>query len=149
VLDGVGKFCEERIGKRPAAYKFEDRNVVGAIFFGSEGYMIFPDFSSYHTYLGRERKPGPSAFREGQPMMNTEHFQNWLAAVRTRQPGDLTAEIEEGFFSSSMVQLANVAYEVERTLQFDPKTERFVGDEEANQLLTRNYRNPFVVPEEV
>jgi predicted dehydrogenase len=38
---------------------------------------------------------------------------------------------------------------VGRLLTLDPKTERFVGDEEANQLLTREYRKPFVVPENV
>jgi len=33
-----------------------------------------------------------------------------------------------------------------RTLDFDPETEQFIGDEEANRLLTRDYRKPFVVP---
>ncbi len=34
-------------------------------------------------------------------------------------------------------------------LNMDPKTERFIGSQEANQLLTREYRSPFVVPENV
>jgi predicted dehydrogenase len=34
-------------------------------------------------------------------------------------------------------------------LQMDPKTERFVNNDAANELLTRNYRAPFVVPEQV
>ena len=34
-------------------------------------------------------------------------------------------------------------------LQFDPATEKFVNDEQANSLLTRWYRAPFVVPETV
>lgn len=34
-------------------------------------------------------------------------------------------------------------------LRMDPKTERFIGNEKANELLTRNYRAPFVVPEKV
>jgi predicted dehydrogenase len=127
----------------------DHRNVVGAIFFGTEGYMIFPDFSSYHTFLGRQRKPGPSALKEGAPMMNTEHFQNWIVAVRSRNPRDLTAEIEEGHLSSSMCQLANAAYETGRTLRFDSENERFIDDQEADRLLTRPYRKPFVVPDEV
>jgi predicted dehydrogenase len=36
---------------------------------------------------------------------------------------------------------------VGRTLSFDPKSEKFVGDPEADKLLTREYRKPFVVPE--
>lgn len=38
---------------------------------------------------------------------------------------------------------------VGRKLAFDPKTEQFVNDKEANALLTRNYRKPFVVPDKV
>jgi predicted dehydrogenase len=36
-----------------------------------------------------------------------------------------------------------------RKLDFDSKTERFVKDAEADALLTRNYRKPFVVPDKV
>lgn len=38
---------------------------------------------------------------------------------------------------------------VGRKLDFDAKTEQFVNDKEANTLLTRNYRKPFIVPEKV
>jgi len=38
---------------------------------------------------------------------------------------------------------------VGKTLTIDPKTERFVGDDEANAMLTRDYRKPFVVPDSV
>jgi hypothetical protein len=36
-----------------------------------------------------------------------------------------------------------------RVLTFDPKSEKFVNDPEADKLLTRNYRAPYVVPENV
>ena len=131
-------------------YPFVDhQNVVGVVFLGTEGYLIIPDYSSYHTFLGADRKPGPSSSVAGEPMMDLDHFQNWIAAVRSRKPGDLYAEIEEGHLSSALCHLANIAYRTGRTLTFDPKTERFPGDEEANKLLTRQYRAPFVVPENV
>ena len=131
-------------------YPFVDkRNVVGVIFLGTEGYMIIPDYSSYYTFLGPQRKPGPSAFVDGAPMMDLDQFQNWIAAVRSRKPGDLTAEIEEGHLSSSLAHLANIAYRTGRTLRFDPKAERFQDDDEANRLLTRPYRAPYVVPQAV
>jgi hypothetical protein len=34
-------------------------------------------------------------------------------------------------------------------LKMDPKKEQFIGNRAANQLLTREYRPPFVVPERV
>lgn len=122
---------------------------VGAIFLGSEGTMIFPDYSSYRTFLGPKREPGPFAFEEGSPISNTPHFRNWLAAIRTRNPGDLSAEITEGHLSSALCHLSNIAYRVDHTVHFDPGTESFPGDEAANLLLTRPDRAPYSVPSEV
>jgi hypothetical protein len=45
--------------------------------------------------------------------------------------------------------LGNISYRLGRQLQFDPEKERFVGDEQANAMLTRKYRFPFVLPEKV
>ena len=45
--------------------------------------------------------------------------------------------------------MANVSYRVGRSLEFDPAKEEFVNDEEANKMLSRDYRAPFVVPENV
>lgn len=45
--------------------------------------------------------------------------------------------------------LDGLKYRLGRTLEFDAKTEKFVGDEQANAFLTREYRTPFVVPNEV
>ncbi|TWT34754.1 Gfo/Idh/MocA family oxidoreductase [Blastopirellula retiformator] len=47
------------------------------------------------------------------------------------------------------VDVATAAVELGRTLMIDPKTETFPGDEAANRLLRREYRAPFVVPEQV
>ncbi len=131
-------------------YPFVDGvNVVGVIFLGSEGFMVFPDFSSYHSFLGDDRKPGPSKREEGQPMMDCPHFDNFFQAVRSRKNTDLHAEIEEGHMSAAICHLANISYRTGRTLQFDPKTEKFVNDPEADKLLTREPREPYAVPEEV
>lgn len=47
------------------------------------------------------------------------------------------------------VDLTETTYTLGRTLEMNPKTEKFVGDEEANRLLTREYRQPFEVPQQV
>jgi predicted dehydrogenase len=48
---------------------------------------------------------------------------------------------------SNGVDPAKTPLQVGRLLTFDPKTEKCVGDEEANKLLTREYRKPFTIPE--
>jgi Oxidoreductase family, C-terminal alpha/beta domain len=45
------------------------------------------------------------------------------------------------------VALDGLNYQLGRKLAFDASTEKFTGDSEANQLLTRPYREPFVVPD--
>ena len=127
----------------------DKKNAVGVIFFGSKGYMIFPDYTSYRTFLGPKREPGPSGIDTGDPMIDLPHFRNFFAAVRSRKPSDLTAEILEGHMSSALCHLSNIAYRTGRTLAFDPAAERFVGDSEADALLTRPAREPFAVPRAV
>ena len=123
------------------------RDLVGAIFLGGDGYMIIPDFSNYYTFLGRKHEPGPSSDGFPPGIMNDGHLENWIESIRARDPGRLTAEINEGHLSSSLCFLGNIAYETERALRFNGGTERFIDDDDANQLLTRDYREPFTLPE--
>jgi hypothetical protein len=83
-------------------------------------------------------------------MADLPHFESWIAAIRSRDHKDLTADIEEGHKSMTLCLLARTAYQVDRHLEFDPDTEKVVGDEEADALLNRpSYRAPYVVPKEV
>ena len=75
------------------------------------------------------------------------HFQNFADAVREGTP--LNQPISEGQKSALLCHLANIAYRTGRTLFFDGARESFVDDREADRLLTRDYRDPYVVPEEV
>ncbi len=47
------------------------------------------------------------------------------------------------------VNLDKTSYRMGRTLTIDPKTERFIGDAEADKLLTEDYRAPYILPEKV
>jgi predicted dehydrogenase len=127
----------------------DKKNAVGVIFYGSKGYMIVPDYTSYRTFFGPNREPGPSGVDTVDPMIDLPHFRNFFAAMRSRKPSDLTSEILEGHMSSTLCHLANIAYRTGRTLNFDPATERFVGDAEADALLTRPARKMIAVPEVV
>jgi len=73
------------------------------------------------------------------------HWKNFLAAIATR--GKPVADIEQGYISSASCILANIAMQLGRTLSWDPKNVQVVGDEEANRLLRRPYRRPWVHPE--
>ncbi len=72
------------------------------------------------------------------------HMVDWLKAVETR--GRPVADIEQGYISSASCILANVALQLGRTLAWDPKKGEVIGDAEANRLLARPYRGPWVHP---
>jgi predicted dehydrogenase len=112
---------------------------VGNIFYGSEGYMVIPNYSRYQTFLGRNREPGPSGESGG------DHYRNFIDVVRSRDASALNAPIEEGHLSSALCHLANASYRVGRSFEFDAATERS-SDDDVNRLLAREYREPFVVP---
>jgi hypothetical protein len=57
--------------------------------------------------------------------------------------------VETAHTSSALAHLGNIAFRLCRVLDFDPATESFRNDDEANRMLTRPYRAPFVVPESV
>jgi predicted dehydrogenase len=121
-----------------------DRNVVGCIFYGSEGYMTTHGFDrGYQTYLGQKREKGKGR-RSGET-----HFQNFIQAVRARKQDVLNAPIREGHISSGLAHLANASHLLERTLQFDRQTERVKDDSDANELLHGTYRHPYSVPLEI
>jgi hypothetical protein len=94
----------------------------------------------YRTYLGREQKPGPSGSQGGN------NWANFIDVVRSRKLEDQNAPISEGAISTGLVHLANISYRLGRSIRFDPKTLTCPGDAEANRMLTRSYRAPFVVP---
>ena len=77
------------------------------------------------------------------------HFTNWLEAVRAHDKTILNGPVETAHLSSGLAHLGNIAYRMGKVLNFNPKSERFVNDPEADKMLTRNYRANYVVPEKV
>jgi len=57
--------------------------------------------------------------------------------------------MKEHLQQAAGIKLEGAVYRLGRKLAFDAEADRFVDDAEANELLTRDYRAPFVVPEEV
>ena len=76
------------------------------------------------------------------------HLDNFFACVASRERPN--ADIEKGHRSTLLCQIANISHRVGgRRLAFDAKTEMFPNDPDANRLLKRTYRSPWVVPEKV
>jgi predicted dehydrogenase len=73
------------------------------------------------------------------------HMQDLLAAAASRSKP--VADIEQGHISTACCIMANLALELGRTLNWDPAKHQFIGDPEANKLLRRPYRKPWVHPE--
>ena len=72
-------------------------------------------------------------------------FERFFTAVRSRKPADLTVSPADAHGSCVHCHLGNLSYRLGRSLEFDPKTERF-KDTEANKYLKREYRHGFEVP---
>ena len=123
-------------------YKTSSRNNVGNLFYGSEGYMS-KHVDGWFSFLGDEHNEGKS----GDGLGN--HFGNFCNAIRANDQSMAMADIEEGFYSCALIHLGNISYQLGRSLEFDPKSMKFINDNEANGLLTREYRAPFVVPNRV
>ncbi|RIV21116.1 gfo/Idh/MocA family oxidoreductase [Fibrisoma montanum] len=128
---------------RPWMTNKEDGIEIGNIFYGDKGYMVINGYNDYKTYLGREREPGPSGKAGG------DHYLNFIEAVRARDKSKLNGPVETAHLSSGIAHLGNIAYRLGRTLKFDPKKEVFLGDAEANAMLSRKYRAPYTVPQQV
>jgi predicted dehydrogenase len=114
-------------------------NAIGNLFFGSKGYMV-KDVGEWRTYMGEKREPGPTGSGEAN------HYAAFVNAIRDGDPPTFNARIDEAFYSCALIHLANISYRLGRSIDFDPETLTFPRDAEANRLLTREYRAPYVLP---
>jgi predicted dehydrogenase len=128
---------------RPWYTNSEDGVGVGNIFYGTEGYLVVNGYNKYQTFLGKDKTPGPTRDEGGN------HYANFIEAVRKHDKSILNGPVETAHLSSGLAHLGNIAYRTGRVLEFDPKAERFKNDDEANAMLTRDYRAPYTVPQQV
>jgi hypothetical protein len=101
-------------------------------------------FFSYKEGQGSARDPIPVP--DNAPKSDGGNkWERFFKAMRTRNPADLSVSVEDAHLSCVHCQLGNIAYRLGRSLEFDPKTERF-KEREANKYLSREYRKGFEVP---
>jgi hypothetical protein len=142
---------------RPWYTNSEGGATVGNIFYGDKGYLVVDGYGIFETFLGADRTPGisgkdggPSASGMDRGAGGTDgHFFNFIEAVRKHDKSILNGPVETAHLASGLAHLGNVSYRTNRVLEFDPKSEKFVNDPEADKLLSRAYRPGFEVPDKM
>lgn len=186
---------------------------IAVVIHCENGYVVVPTYTSAEVYDKEDklirkftapaRKKGdesaeiPAEKPEEKPHESflkgpyeSNHYANFLSAMRSRKTSDLHAPVLECHYSSALCHLGNISHvlgkkadpgdiqdkikgnkeametlgrmsehlklnEVDLNvdkltlgefLKFDPKAEKFIGNKDADKLLTRDYRQPFAVP---
>jgi predicted dehydrogenase len=83
-------------------------------------------------------------FQEGdyQVYVSTNHYKDFLNAIKTRKPP--ICDVETGHRTASVCNIGNITYQLQRSLKWDPEKEVF-DDKEANKLLGRDIRKEWKV----
>jgi predicted dehydrogenase len=120
-------------------YGLENRG-LGIMFCGSEGTLI-ANYGKCELYnqkgeLVEQIKPeGDDLGKAGK-----NHKREFLDCIKSRER--CSCDIEYGHKVTTVPLTGNIAARVGRTLEWDAEKELFKNDEEANKLLTREYREP-------
>jgi len=134
--------------------------MIGNLFYGTEGWLEI-NGSNWKAYRQREEKPFAGSGMEAEDAdvggdrtylaapSSGGHYANFIDAVRSGDSSALNCDILEGHMSSVLPHLGNIAYRVGESLEFNGEYEKFVDNQEANMLLSRNYRHPYIIPEVV
>ena len=142
-----GKMLEMETRGRYTNHEGSQGQEVGNIFYGTEGWLEISG-STWKAFRGREREPFAGS-KEGGRRIEGNHWINFIDAVRSGKDEDLHCDINEGFHSTTLPHLANISYRLGRMLKFVGDNEKFANDPEADTMLTRVYRTPYVVPDKV
>lgn len=135
--------------------RFEDpRSGWGVNFYGDKGTMQLT-IEGWDFYPLGEGKPvhvdaatlgemDPKYEHPNRKPAGRAHMKNFLECVASRAKP--VADIEEGHVSTALCELGNISQTLGRSLTWDADREQVAGDEEANKLLRREYRKPWVYP---
>jgi predicted dehydrogenase len=106
----------------------------GNAFYGTQGVMIFGKHNGWQLYGPRNK-----LIEEMRGEISLEaHHRNFLDCIRSGQTPH--ADSTTGHLSAALAHFANITTRLGTTLKFDPMKEAFIGNDEANKLLWRKYR---------
>ena len=130
-------------GKSCSGMKYYDRD-RGATIMGTTG-TVLVDRDGYEIYDLKgsklsEYKTGETTSSSdliGRDSMTDAHFANFIAAIRTGEK--LHAPISTGNVAVTMLQISNIAWEVNRELRLDPANAHIQNDPDAMKMWGREY----------
>lgn len=112
---------------------------AGVVFIGTEGkVMVNRGYLETDPPRLKDEPLGPGDIHLYE---SPGHHQDWLACIMTRRRP--ICDVEIGHRSVTVCHLGNIAYWLKRPLKWDPVAERFIGDDEADRLLSRPMRAPW------
>jgi hypothetical protein len=79
----------------------------------------------------------------GRKQMSKDQHGNWLECIKSRQAPTAPAEI--GHRACSTCLMHHIAMKTKRRLYWDPEKEHFKNDDEANSMLSRPQRAPYMM----
>jgi predicted dehydrogenase len=130
-------------GKSCSGMKFYNRDrgavimgTTGSVIVDRDGYEIY-DLNGKKTSEFKTGKATESSDLIGRDSMTDAHFANFIAAIRSGEK--LNAPIAVGNVSVTMLQLSNIAWEVNRELQIDTQDGKIQGDAPAMKMWGREY----------
>lgn len=116
----------------------------GNAFYGTDGMMILGKASGWKLYGPRNKLIEEAA----GSLSLAPHHRNFTEAIREGKPPH--ADAETGHLSAALAHFANIATRLGTMLKFDPVAEKFIGNDAANPLLRRAYREGhWAVPKDV
>lgn len=123
-----------------------EKHNVGAYFYGTNGtfHMGWQDgWTFYPSDGGKPIHEDPTLHEPDQQNIK-ELWADFMACIKTgRRP---VCDIEIGHRSTVMALLGMLSLKIGRSVQWDGERELVVNDAEANKLLSREYRKPYVYP---
>ncbi|MCI0357311.1 MAG: Gfo/Idh/MocA family oxidoreductase [Planctomycetaceae bacterium] len=114
----------------------------GAEFYGTKGQMFLSRRGKVEVLADRN-KPVEVTIAPGA-QNDVLHVQNLCDAIRSG--AKLNADALTGHLSTALCHWANIATRVGRSLTVDPQAEKVVGDDAANALVRREYREHWGTP---
>jgi len=143
-----GKGFTVRFSNRVANGHGPDGHDYGIQFYGTDG-TLFVDRSGYTLWpeprrVGSERVADPNVMHGEGSAQHYPHVLNFLDCVRSRQKPH--SDVATMHRSTSVGLLGVIAYKLGRKLTWDAEREQFPDDADANKLLTKEYRKPWVLP---